>query len=583
MAKQHILLETGSLQGVLSSIRVMPVPMDCTVESVRVYCGLPNAAGAAIFDLNTGPLTALATIFPDPADRPRILANATEGEVTGLSIDLTEGDWLSVDLDAFPLGGVQGPVFIDLIVEDGTAVQGAPGSVWYNGAGVPAGGLGVNGDYYVRLSNYDLYFKAAGAWSVVGNIKGATGATGAAGPIWRDGAGVPDNAVGVDSDYYLRTSNGDVYKRAAGAYSVVGNIKGPQGNAGATGAAGTPGTVWRTGTVAPSDGVGVDGDYYVNIVTAEIFKRVAGVYFSQGSFKADAISIQGRAIVEMPTSSGASLLADNFNDNALNTAIWTVVSPASATIVREQNNHLEIIPVPNTSAMNYVDTITFDARDRTVSFEFQNILNDPSGQAYSAGVFYGVYYFVPSTTNYVMLQNSVGAWQVIHYIGGVAQGSSATGWNTAPGQKFRFRHVQSTNTLYVEIWNGSVYTALRTITSLGFSVANLFLEFFAGYTVTTNPTSSGRDRLAIDNFDAGGVTYGGSADTLKNNAGLFWNSTTSKFEPKVLTSRLKLTTGAPSGPPDDLPEGYTEQRWNPATRTLYIYNPSAGTWSSQVF
>lgn len=64
------------------------------------------------------------------------------------------------------------------------------------------------------------------------------GPTGAAGAVWRNGAGAPDNAVGVDGDFYLRTSNGDVYKRVAGVYGVVVNIIGPAGAAGSTGPAG---------------------------------------------------------------------------------------------------------------------------------------------------------------------------------------------------------------------------------------------------------------------------------------------------------------------------------------------------------
>jgi hypothetical protein len=56
-----------------------------------------------------------------------------------------------------------------------TGAAGAPGSVWYTGAGAPAGGLGVNGDYYLRGSNSDVYQKTGGAWSVVANIKGNEG------------------------------------------------------------------------------------------------------------------------------------------------------------------------------------------------------------------------------------------------------------------------------------------------------------------------------------------------------------------------------------------------------------------------
>lgn len=59
---------------------------------------------------------------------------------------------------------------------------GTPGSKWYDGAGAPAPNLGIVGDFYLNLTNGDVYEKTATAtWTLDGNIKGATGATGAAG------------------------------------------------------------------------------------------------------------------------------------------------------------------------------------------------------------------------------------------------------------------------------------------------------------------------------------------------------------------------------------------------------------------
>lgn len=63
---------------------------------------------------------------------------------------------------------------------------------------------------------------------------GPTGATGAQGPqgassTWYTGNGAPASGLGIDGDMYLRTSNGDVYRKASGSWSVVGNILGPPG------------------------------------------------------------------------------------------------------------------------------------------------------------------------------------------------------------------------------------------------------------------------------------------------------------------------------------------------------------------
>ena len=81
--------------------------------------------------------------------------------------------------------------FIEVTASGATGATGATGaagaagtngSVWYNGAGTPSGGTGANGDYYLNVTNGDVYQKAAGSWgSSVGNIKGATGATGSSG------------------------------------------------------------------------------------------------------------------------------------------------------------------------------------------------------------------------------------------------------------------------------------------------------------------------------------------------------------------------------------------------------------------
>ena len=164
---------------------------------------------------------------------------------------------------------------------------GAAGSVWREGSGAPSNALGVNGDYYLDGSTGNVYLKAAGAYSIVCNIQGpqgptgATGTPGTPGSVWREGTGAPSNSLGVNGDYYLDGSTGNVYLKASGAYSVAANIQGPQGPTGATGAtgaAGTPGSVWREGTGAPSNSLGVDGDYYLDGATGNVYQKAGGTY-----------------------------------------------------------------------------------------------------------------------------------------------------------------------------------------------------------------------------------------------------------------------------------------------------------------
>lgn len=131
---------------------------------------------------------------------------------------------------------------------------GAPGAVWYAGAGAPSGGTGINGDFYLNETNGDVYTKSLGSWTIIANIRGPAGANGTNGTngtngvngsTWSSGSGVPSGGTGVNGDYYFRTSNGDVYLKTAGTWSVIANITGPAGATGATGPAG-PGVGLRT-------------------------------------------------------------------------------------------------------------------------------------------------------------------------------------------------------------------------------------------------------------------------------------------------------------------------------------------------
>lgn len=91
-------------------------------------------------------------------------------------------------------------------------------------------------DYYIGLNG-----SADGFEYKAPPTNGSNGADGADGSVWTSGAGAP--AGGADGDFYLRTSNGDVYSKLAGVWSVVDNLTGPTG---ATGASGADGAIVRT-------------------------------------------------------------------------------------------------------------------------------------------------------------------------------------------------------------------------------------------------------------------------------------------------------------------------------------------------
>lgn len=162
---------------------------------------------------------------------------------------------------------------------------------------------------------------------------GTNGAAGAPGSVWRSGAAAPSNGLGVDGDYYLNTATGDVYRRTGGVYVLFANLRGPQGLAGtngtngiqgvpgtpgtngtngAPGAPGTPGSngtngapgsVWRSGSGAPSNGLGVDGDFYLDTASGRAYARASGVY-SQVASLAGPQGVQG--VQGVPGASGTN-------------------------------------------------------------------------------------------------------------------------------------------------------------------------------------------------------------------------------------------------------------------------------------
>lgn len=163
---------------------------------------------------------------------------------------------------------------------------GTDGATWYDGSGAPAGGLGVDGDHYFDNSNGDVYLKAGGVWSVVGNLTGpqgdpgTPGTDGSDGATWYSGAGAPSGALGVDGDHYLNTTTDDVYLKSGGSWSVIGNF------AGTNGTNGTDGATWYSGSGAPGAGLGVDGDHYLDTDTGDVYLKSGGSWALEANIQA---------------------------------------------------------------------------------------------------------------------------------------------------------------------------------------------------------------------------------------------------------------------------------------------------------
>lgn len=73
---------------------------------------------------------------------------------------------------------------------------------------------------------------------------------------WYDGVGTPDNSVGIDFDYFLQIDTADIWKKNFGSWERIGNIRGEQGIPGEPGSVGQDGAQGQDGINGQN---GIDG------------------------------------------------------------------------------------------------------------------------------------------------------------------------------------------------------------------------------------------------------------------------------------------------------------------------------------
>lgn len=120
--------------------------------------------------------------------------------------------------------------------------DGADGATWLFGTSAPASSSGKNGDWYLNTSNWNVYNKTSGAWTQKGNIKGATGSQGPKGengatPTVSAGATVDDN-IGTPSVTVTKSGTTDT----PNFNFAFKNLKGAKGDTGAKGEKGDKGS-----------------------------------------------------------------------------------------------------------------------------------------------------------------------------------------------------------------------------------------------------------------------------------------------------------------------------------------------------
>lgn len=124
----------------------------------------------------------------------------------------------------------------------GTGTAGADGKSVRSGNSAPSAGVGVVGDFYINTSTFEIYGpKTLSGWgnptSLVGPA-GATGSTGATGPQGPQGEQGP---------------------------------QGPQGETGPAGLNGSDGKTILNGVGSPNGGAGVNGDFYIDTASWDIY------------------------------------------------------------------------------------------------------------------------------------------------------------------------------------------------------------------------------------------------------------------------------------------------------------------------
>lgn len=65
------------------------------------------------------------------------------------------------------------------VIAPASVLVGADGSKIYQGSSAPLSADGKNGDIYINTTSYDLYQKASGSWSIIGNVRGPASGLGA--------------------------------------------------------------------------------------------------------------------------------------------------------------------------------------------------------------------------------------------------------------------------------------------------------------------------------------------------------------------------------------------------------------------
>ncbi len=150
---------------------------------------------------------------------------------------------------------------------------GTDGKTVRNGTGVPSNSLGVNGDFYINTTAWTIYGpKTLGTWGSPTALIGAAGAAGAAGVNGKtvlNGSGVPSVGTGTTGDFYIDTTNKNIYGPKTSVWGSATSLIGPTGAAGTPGATAVYRGTWSSAaSYAKNDVVDYLGSSYYAVVAS---------------------------------------------------------------------------------------------------------------------------------------------------------------------------------------------------------------------------------------------------------------------------------------------------------------------------
>lgn len=185
----------------------------------------------------------------------------------------------------------------------------AVGATFLFGTSAPTGGVGSNSDIYLKTDEGKLYKKIAGTW-----VLQITFATNAKDGTVLYGTVVP-TTQGDDGDTWIRTTHGTFYQKASGSWTLKFSM--------ATGPAGANGKSVLNGVGVPSSGLGSNGEFYIDTVAKLIYgPKTAGVWGT-------GVSIVGPTGAAGSTgASGAGFIATSVTSNSIGTGSKTFTTQA---------------------------------------------------------------------------------------------------------------------------------------------------------------------------------------------------------------------------------------------------------------